>query len=491
MKKTLSSPINQFLPRIEALLFIILFLSTLTLGPRMLNIDGDLPRHLLMGKVVLETGTPPTRELFSYPYENRSYVPHEWLAGVMYYLMFYILGLNGIVLLAGMLIAATFGVIYSEALRNHAGNVVPFLFLMLGAMVTSVHWVARPHLFTMLFLAIWLLLSDRLSRGVPVKTWIFPTLMFVWANTHAEFISGFLVLFAYLGGWLWQYLFTRSKPSFDTARNLIAVTFLSLAASLLNPAGFRIWDTVLGYLKNRYLMSRIVETRPPDFANAEYWPLLLLLGISVLLLITKRNQFTPAHFLLLAGFGAMSLVSARNAHLFGVVAPFVLCMSMQNTKLIWPMNTIEERIKKIESQINGYILPIALTILVSALVLAFPLREFNRFEPTVFPVDAVQWLESHPQSGRMFNAFDWGGYVLFHLWPEQNVFIESQTDTSGEVTEKYETVITQGNGWQNIFSEYNITWVLVPPGWDLTLELKTQGWETAYQDRTAIILVKR
>jgi hypothetical protein len=457
----------------------------------MLNIDGDLLRHILMGKVVLETGTPPTQEIFSYPYENRSYIPHEWLAGVIYYAVFFMLGLNGVVLLASILIAATFGVIYSEALRNHSGKVVPFLLLMLGAMVSSVHWVARPHLFTMLFLAIWLLLTDRLCRGVPVKTWIFPALMLLWANTHAEFIAGFLVLFAYLGGWLWQYLFTRSRPVVDRAKDLIVITLLSFAASLLNPAGFRIWDTVLGYLNNRYLMSRIVETRPPNFANVGYWPLLLLLGISVFLLITKRNQFTPAQFFLIAGFGVMSLVSARNSHLFGVVAPFVLCMSMQITKLIWPINTIEQRIAEVESKINGYLLPIALTVLVSALALTFPLRDFNRFEPTVFPVDAVQWLENNPQSGRMSNAFDWGGYILFHLWPEQKVFIESQTDTRGEVTQKYETVITLGNGWQNIFDEYDITWVLIPPGWDLTLELRTQGWETAYQDQTAIILVMR
>lgn len=200
MNKTTSSHIKQFLPHMDALLFIILFLSTLTLGPRMLNIDGDLPRHLLMGKAVLENGTPPTQEIFSYPYENRSYIPHEWLAGVIYYLMFLVFGLNGVVFLAGMLIAATFGAIYSEALRNNAGKVVPFLLLMLGAIVTSIHWVARPHLFTMLFLAIWLVLVDRLSRGIAIKIWIFPALILIWANMHAEFIASFLILAAYTAG---------------------------------------------------------------------------------------------------------------------------------------------------------------------------------------------------------------------------------------------------------------------------------------------------
>ena len=66
--QTTPSLVRSFLPRVQAVLFILLFLSVLTLGPRMLNIDGDLPRHLLMGKFVLETGAPPQEEIFSYFY---------------------------------------------------------------------------------------------------------------------------------------------------------------------------------------------------------------------------------------------------------------------------------------------------------------------------------------------------------------------------------------------------------------------------------------
>src|SRR5215207_7117090 len=144
-----SSAINAFLPGMPAVLFILLFLSTLVLGPRMLNIDGDLPRHLLMGKLVLETGRPPATEIFSYVYENRPYTPQEWLAGVIYYSAYAVLGLNGVVLLAGLLIASAFTVIYSDAVADNGNRAVTFLLVMLGALVSSIHWVTRPHLFTM------------------------------------------------------------------------------------------------------------------------------------------------------------------------------------------------------------------------------------------------------------------------------------------------------------------------------------------------------
>ena len=486
-----SSVIRALLPRLSAVLFILVFLSALSVGPKMLNIDGDLPRHLLMGKLVMETGNPPATEVFSYVYENRPYTPQEWLAGVMYYSVYAVLGLNGVVLLAGILIATSFTVLYVDAVSNNANRAKTFSLIILGTLVSSIHWVTRPHLFTMLFLAIWLILSDRLYRNRPVNLWIFPLLMVLWANIHGEFIAGFLVLLAYLAGWMFQYLLARSGTSMEIGKKFGIVTLASLAACFISPAGFRTWDIVFGYVTNRYLLSRIVETRPPNFTQPEYWPLLLLLGISIYLSITKKDRFLPPHFLLLAGFGFMSLLAARNAHLVGLVLPFVLSNAGKGITPSGALATLEAAMMKMESEVRGTALPIVLTLLVSAVLLMGPWQSFNRFESRVFPVDAVRWLEMHPQTGRMFNAFDWGGYILLHLWPEQKTFIESHTDVTGEATQKYETIITLQDGWQGILEQYDIKWAILPPDWPLADKLKAQGWETVYQDPTAVILVKR
>jgi hypothetical protein len=483
--------IKLFLPRLSALLFIILFLSALTLGPRMINIDGDLPRHLLMGKYVLETGAPPMEEIFSYTYENRPYTPHEWLADVIYYVAYVLLSLNGVVLLAGILIAVTFTILYQEAISQKTGRIPAFLLMSLGALVTSIHWVIRPHLFTMLFLAVWLIMTERLSRGTPLKIWIFPALMVLWANIHGEFIAGFLVLAAYIAGWTWQFLFDRTNTALKTGRNLLFAFLLSLPASILSPVGFRTWDTVFGYVTNRYLLSRIVETRPPDFTQAAYWPLLIMLALPIFLLTTKKAKFTPAQVFLLVGFGLMSLTSARNAHLLGVVFPFVLSGVISKTAVSQQLEATEARIAQIEAQTGRGLLPIILTVLIGILIITGPAAGFNRFEPSVFPVDAVRWLEDHPPTGRVFNAFDWGGYILLHLWPDQKTFIESQTDVTGEATQKYETVITLQEGWQEIFEAYDIAWAILPPEWPLVRELVAQGWESNYEDQTAIILFKK
>ena len=485
------SLLKLIFPRTNAVLFILLFISALSMGPRMLNIDGDLPRHLLMGKYVLETGAPPMQEIFSYVYEHRPYTPQEWLAGVIYYFAYVVFGLNGVVLLASILIASTFTVLYSDVASQNAAKTTTFFLMVLGALVTSIHWVTRPHLFTMLFLAIWLILIDRLYQGKPARLWVFPVLMLPWANIHGEFIAGFLVLAAYLTGCAWQYMFRRTRTSLEIGKRLGSVTILSLFASVVSPAGFRTWDIVLGYVSNRYLVSRIVETRPPDFTQWEYLPLLIMLAIAVFLTATKRDRFSPAQFFLLAGFGIMSLLAARNAHLSGVVFPFVLSSAMIGMVNSTRMRVIEAAVERIDQQIYGSIQPIILTILVSVTVIAGPLAGVNRFEPSVFPVNAVRWLEANPQTGRMFNAFDWGGYILLYLWPEQKTFIESHTDVTGEATKQYETVVTLQDGWQEIFRRYNITWAIIPPSWGLARELIERGWQPVYQDQVSVILVYR
>jgi hypothetical protein len=215
-----------------------------------------------------------------------------------------------------------------------------------------------------------------------------------------------------------------------------------------------------------------------------------MLGIAVYLMARKKFELNPAYLFLLLGFGTLSLSAARNVHLAGVIFPFVLSNLIAESRSFWPLNKLETILKGVDGPNHGNAWPIMITVLAGTLFVLSPLSRPYRFEPTVFPVNAVSWLESHPQKGNMFNAFDWGGYILFHLWPEQKVFIESQGDLTGELTMKYEKIVSLDEGWQEIFDEYNITWVLIPPGSSLAEELAYLGWEPVYQDQTAVVLIE-
>jgi hypothetical protein len=479
---------SYFIPRTSDLLFIIQFFSVLASATVMLNGDGDLPRHLLMGKYVLEGNSPPTTEIFAYPYTDREYVPHEWGTGVIFYTLYRTFDLGGVLFLSGLLVAGTFLLIYRRAAQNSNETILTFILVLLGALVTSIHWISRPHLFSMLFVAIWLILLDDLHPKDHKRLWVFAVVMLLWANIHAEFIAGFLILGACLAGALWSFWRTRTAESFSNLKILVFVLLLSFASSLINPSGIKTWTTVAGYLNNSYLMSTISETKPPDFTELRFLPLLVLYVISAAILIFRRKSFSLADFLLIAGFGLMNAVSARNAHLFGVVAPFVLARGLRDMHLSQAFHNVGQMLARFENIGKGTFIPSLSAVLLGAFLLAGPLKSGSRFEPDYFPVQAVQWLEQNPQTGHMLNHFNWGGYILLHFWPSQKVFIESQTDTHGDLTREYITVMRLEAGWENVLEGYDIQWVIIPPDWKLIGELKNRNWEMLYEDDTAVIL---
>lgn len=478
------------LPRLRDILFLAVFIAAVLLGPRMLNIDGDLPRHLLMGKIVLETRAIPTTDIFSHVYEGAPLVPHEWLAGVVFYITYTLLGLNGVVLLAALLLAATFLLVYEETQRSSGMRLTPLALTAWGAAITSLHWITRPHLFTMLFFALYLVWANRLHRGESKRFWLFPLAMLLWGNMHGEFIAGLLVLGSYGAGWFWEYLFSAVKPSLEIGKNLALAFLSSLLVTFINPVGLHTWETVFGYVNNRYLMSRINETNPPDFSQPQFQVLLVLLGFSIFLLATQREKMNTGQAFALAGFSMMSLLSARNVHLYGVAAPLLLAGALAGRQMPHLFENIEKLFARVEENLRGMVWPIVTVLLVGSLVLTSALGTDNRFSPKIFPVQAIDWLENNPQTGRMFNAFDWGGYLLLRLWPTHLAFIDSQTDVRGDVSREYEKIITLADNWQATLGKYSVQWVIIPPDWPLAKALLAEGWREIYRDETATIFAR-
>ena len=340
----------------------------------------------------------------------------------------------------------------------------------------------------MLFLADTHILTDRLNRDEDKHIWPFPLLMLFWANLHAEFIAGFLILGAYLAGWLLDMLFSQVKPGWERGKRLLGATILSLLGTLINPVGWRTWETVFGYVNNRYLMSRINETRPPDFANPDFAILFLFLGFSFFLLAINENKIATGPAIALAGFSLMSLLAARNVHIYGVVAPILLANTLTGSERINILSRFEKVFSSVEKNIRGYVWVIVSILFLTSFLLTGISGMNYQFDPQRFPVQALDWLESHPQEGKMFNAFDWGGYILFRTWPNHLAFIDSQTDVIGDATREYEMVVGLADDWREVLVRYDIHWIIVPKDWKLVQVLTNGGWMEIYADEMAIIL---
>ena len=491
------SPLRYLLPRLQDILFILVFYFVLVIGTGLFR-DGDPGRHITMGLYILRNHTIPVRDIFSYTMLGQPLTPHEWLAQLVYGAAYSLFNLNGVVLVAGILISLSIILIYRDLLHRQTSRVVALIMALWAASMMSIHWLARPHLFTWVYLALWTPLLLRLIKGKRVPLWIFPVIMLIWANSHGAFIAGFVVWLACLGGWLFDSLLTGKVTPTPVLRNLATVGVSSFAVTFLNPAGWRLWSTSVGYISNRYLVDLTSEYRSPNFHDPASWTFLLFVLVAIILISRSPRKINSAETFLLVGWLMLGLISSRNIPLFAIVSTPILSEYIQPFLMGIPFfKRILLRVDKTDQYFRGPLWSVLGLLLLSTLVLTGhpqdAARQGYHFNEIEFPVGAVNWLELHPQSGNMFNYFPWGGYLIYKMWPQDMVFMDGQLDFYGEkLTRENQEVIHADPGWEKVIDEYQIRWVIVPHDSPLSQVLHIlPDWNILYEDSTTLIARKQ
>ena len=508
-KPALNSWTKYLLPNQADMLFIAIFVGVVALGPRLMNMDGDLGRHLTIGGYILDTLKIPTSDIFSHTMDGMHLTPHEWLAQVLFSLAYRAAGLDGVVILCAFVLAATFTIVFHQAYDRGKLILVSLAMSILAAGTASVHWLARPHIFTLLFTVLWVGELEKWRQGKSWRWWTLPLIMLVWVNMHGAFIVGILIWIIYLvgsllPGWKKSSLASHSPTGSiinGSHRSITKLAILGLPiiiVTLFNPAGWQVWTTTFGFLQNQYLVSHTVEYQSPNFQLASFWPFLAMICLSILLTALNRRRVSLVSVLLLVAWTAFSLVSARNIAIYAVIAAPILAGVTANifadNRIFNRVAAFDKRLQSVDVNLPGSVWPALLSLLIAWLLIfsagAAGDAARNRFSEQIFPVEAVNWMESHPSSQPVFNYFPWGGYLLYRNWPSQTVFIDGQTDFYGEsLTRQYEKVITLAEGWQDVFAEYQVGRVIMPAESLLVAKLpQVAGWQVVYQDNTASIL---
>lgn len=498
--------ISYLFPSFGSILWAVVFFGCLSLGPRMMNLDGDLGRHLVVGGYILDNGAIPLHDIFSHTMPGKPITPHEWLAEVIFALAYRLLGLDGVILVSSLLISTTFWIVFN-LMRARNRTLIPVVFVTLLAIAcSSLHWLTRPHLFTFLLLALWIHELIELSTGKRQRWWLLPVLMLIWVNLHGAFIAGFVTWFLFGTGLVWDEFKAKSsgerKPSDHVSRSFLLGGVLAFLASLINPAGIGIWKTSLGYIGNQYLVNHTQEYFSPNFHEPGTWPFFIFIGLLIFVLGQINKKMGSGLILIAVVWLVMGLYSARNIPLFAIAAGPLLAQGLEELfinssiqqKFIIYMRELDARLRIVDINLKGFFWPICcllIAILGFRIGIRFDLNQTgNSFDPRFFPVEAANWLEDHQQTGQMFNYFPWGGYLLDRRWPNQRVFIDGQTDFYGEaLTREYDQVINLTNSWEDVIDKYRISWAILPLEEPVVSAFTSElNWKIIYKDETAVIL---
>jgi hypothetical protein len=122
--------------------------------------------------------------------------------------------------------------------------------------------------------------------------------------------------------------------------------------------------------------------------------------------------------------------------------------------------------------------------------LVFPPKENEKFMQQSLPVDAVEYMRHEKPEGRLFNSYDWGGYLLWAL-PEYPVFVDGRTDLYGdEIIDQWVQVVRAERGWQDVLDAWAVRLILLEPYRPVVDLLDGEGWRLLYEDDVAVVYVK-
>ena len=107
--------------------------------------------------------------------------------------------------------------------RRKSNPLVAFLVLPLAIAASSVHWLARPHLFSLLFLVLFYSVLEDVREGRD-RVFGFPRLVLLplatilWANLHAGFFIGIVLIACFAAGEFVKLGLAAGNSTLATAR---------------------------------------------------------------------------------------------------------------------------------------------------------------------------------------------------------------------------------------------------------------------------------
>jgi len=416
--------------------------------------NQDLGRHLKVGQIIWETKHVPQTNLFSYTQPNQFFLNHHWLSEVIYYLFYLKIGVSGLIVFNALIFLTGFALIFSLAYHRKY-FVISLLAIMLSIGLLIERTDIRPEVFGFLFFALFLFILDRNKEKIGWSFWSLLPLQLIWVNLHISFCFGWILLFLFFLDRLWErrkivYLLAQEKK-FD--KYLTQVVFLGILLGLvaiINPNTWRgaVYPLVIfgnyGYT--------IVENQTPFFLEKLMFdPSIIFFKVALAaLLVTCLINWRKIRVFYLLGavvFWGFAWSAIRNFPILGLFAPLVLVENLAASREYFSRFLVKWENFWLRKMLR------ALTILIIFVILTASIYSVvsNRYYLTMTKSErfglavpseagaAVDFLKQNKISGKMFNNFDIGSYLIWRLYPEQKVFADGRPEAYSE------------NFWQSIY----------------------------------------
>lgn len=455
---------------------------------------ADLGRHLINGQWLWRDPAVLTTNFYSYTEPARPFINHHWGSGVVFFLVWRFCGFTGLhlVVIALHLIALA---IAWRCAQERAGVGVAALLAILLMPLLAIRAEVRPEAFSYLLTAVFVqrLLRFRDQRTSRRAVWWLPVLEAVWVNLHSYFILGPALVAAFL-------IESLCSPARQgQARVLAVVLGLTVLVTLLNPFG--VTGALVPFTIFHEYGYRLFENQSIPFLLSRFqMPALWLfigvcavLGASVVAAwIRVGASAGVAETLIALGVGAMGWAAYRNLALFGLLALPLIASALGT---LWRNRARHDRLLALAAA-----LALVLAVAGPSTVWSSPRASGRGFGLEAGDGAAAAFIRQQHLEGPLFNNYDIGGYLIFHLFPEHRVFVDNRPEaySASFFTNLYIPMQEDETVWREAEAQFGFNMIvfhrhdLTPWGQRFMIaRVDDPAWAPVFVDRDTLILLKR
>lgn len=488
--------------------------------------DFDLGWQLATGRYLVEHHQIPRVELFSYTARGNEWI-YPPFSGAIFFLLYRLGGYAALSWLGAIACTATAGFLCS------AGNRATAVLAFIAVPAIAFRTIPRAELFTTVLFAAVLAIVWRNHAGKPVRLWLLPLIFFVWANLHLGFVSGLGILCAGVLFELCDLSFVaRRAAAFERMKRLALWLAISIAATLANPWGWRIYQAI--YRQNRVMRvhsafitewsavqfnslawKQALDARNP--ASADWW--LLAAGVAAILIALWKKKFGPAIVLAVGIY--LSIEHIRLQALFAILV--VVIGGELFSEFFQSLGSKGQSRSNEETAVRRNVPPrhtapavafLSITVLALLAVIRFADLISNRYyldseQLSLFgtgpswwyPERAASFLEREHLPRNLFHDYGQGGYLAWRVGPEYPDFVDGRYIPFGKelFTEqtKLMSALPDSSEWQAASEKWQINTVIFPVAryaglgrFPLQDYCKSKDWKLVYLDEVSVVFIR-
>lgn len=438
------------------------------LGLRPLH-DNSFLTHLATGRLILDRGSVPHVDPYTFTAHGHPWVVQSWLVSVLYASAERLGGMDGVRLVVGALAGALTALCWR--LTRPVGGLVPRL--ALGAVVVAVGagvWAERPFMVGLIAFALVALAADD---GLDPR-WLVPV-GWIWVNAHGSFPLGIVYLVVVALG--------SRLDGVDWRHHLRCLRWAGLGMLLgaVGPLGPRALIFPVELLQRQDVLRNVVEWQAPAFTELSQRAFLIQL-LAAVVLLARRPSWRAS--LVLGLFMAAALLGSRNI----AVASIALLPTMSSALAGLGSLTAATYVRR-----GGAIL--ALVVGASSLLVVGRLNE-PPLRLTAYPVDALAFLHERGIDIRDVHmaAPEFVGNLLTLIYgPGRRVFYDDRFDMYPPAVSSAELAVTKAK--PTVFTElarFKIDLVTVRHDHSMALALTANpAWRVLYTDEHWLVACRR